>query len=103
MNEIVKIEGLYNSENNSLQKCFGEIEIVKIDFAKVYSAYATWRVFTENGQNIASFSKNYFLGDKRLPNYEIFEIVLKNIKNHRIGRKLAFLEIRITDAENNKV
>lgn len=103
MREIMKIEGLYNSENNSLQKCFGEIEIVKIDFTKVYSAYVTWRVFNESGQNIASFSKNYFLGDKQLPNYEIFEIVLKNIKNYRIGRKLAFSDIKILNAENDKI
>jgi len=98
MNKIVKIEGLYNS----LQKCYGEIEIVKIDFAKVYSAYVSWRIFNESGQNIASFSKNYFLGDRLLIKYEILEIVLKNIKNYRIGRKLAFSEIKIIDAENDK-
>lgn len=103
MIEIMKIEGIYNSENNSSQKCIGEIEIVKIDFAKVYSAYATWRVFNENGQNIASLSRNYFLGDKQLQNYEIFEIVLKNIKKYRIGRKLAFSDIKIINSENNKI
>lgn len=99
MKEIIKIEGFYNAENNLLNRCFGEIEIVKIDFTKVYSAYVTWRIFNENSQNIASRSKNYFLGNKQLSNYEIFEIILKNIQNYRIGRKLAFSDIKFVNAE----
>ena len=97
MIETTRVEGLYHTDTHLAQKCFGEIEIIKIDSVKVYSAYVSWRIFDESGQRIASVSKNYFLGDKPLSNAEIFEIVIKNIQHYRIGRKLVFSAIKLID------
>lgn len=95
MNATIKIEGFYKAENEPLHICSGEIEIIKTGFVKVYLAYVSWRIFNKTGQNIASVSKNYAFGDKQLSNYEVFEVVLEDIKKYRIGRNSVFSSIRL--------
>jgi hypothetical protein len=88
---IFKIEGTCISENAPF-KCRGEIEIVNRTDKTVY---ASWKVYDEVGNFIAAVSRNYFMGEGNLTNYDLAKLVIDNILKYRMSRRKIFLEMEI--------
>jgi len=65
----------------------GEIEILTRN-DKV--AYVKWVVYNQNNELVASFTNNYFIGDREYGDNEIFSLVKDCILNYRLKRKKIF-------------
>ena|SRR5258708_3342030 len=80
--------------NDSRIPCGGEIKVLKVD-RQHKTAYVSWQVVDENGQLLASKSRNYFLDKEKLTETDIVEAVLDNILKYRMGRVHLFSELKI--------
>lgn len=86
---IVKIEGIFNSEN----KCCGTIEILSRNQLTVY---ASWKLDDEDGQLIAGKSRSYFIENiQDLNDGDLFKMIIDSIHKYRLNRKRVFESISI--------
>ena len=82
-----KIKAIYDS-----QPCQGEIDILSNDSRSVY---AKWIMYDNHNSMVTSFTNKYFIGDEKLDNIEIFNMIASRIQSYRIGRKRIFTEVKV--------
>jgi hypothetical protein len=91
MGLIVQIQGLYTPENDPIH-CKGVIDILRQEQKVVY---ASWQIRDENGVQIGSVSRNYFVDKEKVSDIDAIELILNDIRNYSIGRKKVFSEIQV--------